>query len=56
MSQKKPRNLPSLSVQVKQIVARRSLRRNAHADVSAIGCLPQLSVEVERATAVGGQT
>jgi hypothetical protein len=27
---KKPRNLPSLSVQVKQIVAQLSLRSNAH--------------------------
>jgi hypothetical protein len=45
MSQKKPRNLPSLSLQVKQIVARRSLK-----DGQAV------VLYVERAIGGSGQT
>jgi len=56
MSQKKPRNLPRSSLEVKRIVPQRSLRRNAELGPLGDEFTPQLSVEVERAIVGGGQT
>jgi len=56
MSQKKPRNLPPLSVEVKRIIGRRYLSSNAKPGRLGDPCLPQLSVEVERPIAGSGQT
>jgi hypothetical protein len=52
---KKPRNLASMGVEVKQIITRRSLRSNAQQGRLSDPFLPQSSIEVERAIAGSGQ-
>jgi hypothetical protein len=53
---KKPRNLPCSSVEVKPIIAQRSLRSSAQAGRLGDPPLVQSSVDVERAITGNGQT